>query len=305
MTLFEQTLQVLEWGALLDVLATHTRSTRGAIRIRACTFAVDLEEADRKQRETTEMARLQDGADPMPTLSFPDIRDALGRARKGAVLETHELRDHRLVFVLWDELRRYLVRHALDAPALTPIANILRSGGELRGITQSLNASIEPDGSVKESATPELHRLTHHANGLKQRIRHQLDQILHSRRYTAVLQEQYFAQREGRYVVPIKIDMQSRVPGIVHDVSSSGVTVFIEPRELVDLNNAIKVADREIDRHRPTGSSWVYRVDRRRLKLPGVWVWMSRCSARPGRSWKLTIRQWNECWETCRSSNDN
>jgi DNA mismatch repair protein MutS2 len=115
-------------------------------------------------------------------------------------------------------------------------------------LKQALDASIDTDGSIRESATPELRRLTHHANDLKQQIRDQLERILRSTRYAEILQEQYFAQREGRYVVPVKIDMQRRVPGIVHDVSSSGATVFLEPRELVDLNNAIKVADREVDR---------------------------------------------------------
>lgn len=248
MTLFEQTTQVLEWGKLLEALATHTRSTLGAAGVRSCVLTTDLEEARRGQQETTEMARLQEGADPMPTLSFPDVREALARAGKGAVLETHELRDHAVVLSLWEEVQRYLSRHMLEAPAVAAAAHALRSGSELRGIRQTLDASIQPDGSINESATPELRRLTHHANDLKQQIRHQLDQILHSRRYAELLQEQYFAQREGRYVVPIKIEMQGRVPGIVHDVSSSGATVFLEPRELVDLNNAIKVADREIDR---------------------------------------------------------
>ena len=63
-----------------------------------------------------------------------------------------------------------------------------------------------------------------------------------------MLQEHYFAQREGRYVVPIKAEMQGRIPGIVHDISSSGATVFLEPRELVDLNNSIKVVDLDVER---------------------------------------------------------
>jgi len=247
-TLFEQTMQVLEWGKLLELLAVHTHSTMGAARMRSCVLTTDLEEARQSQRETTEMARLQEGADPMPTLSFPDVREALARAGKGAVLEAHELRDHAVVLSLWEEVQRYLGQHAREAPALVAAGHVLQSGSELRGIRQTLDASIQPDGSIKESATPELRRLTHHANDLKRQIRHRLDQILQSRRYADFLQEQYFAQREGRYVVPIKIEMQGRVPGIVHDVSSSGATVFLEPRELVDLNNAIKVADREIDR---------------------------------------------------------
>ena len=248
MTEADQTPQVLEWDKLLELLAAHTRSTRGEACVRSCALAADVEDARRWQQETVEMTMLQDSADPMPTLAFPDVAEALKRAGKGAVLESHELRDQALVLAVWEEVQRYLGRHAPIAPALGSVAAALLSGPALRKLKHTLDASIDPDGSIRDSATPELRRLTHHANDLKQQIRDQLEHILRSSRYADLLQEQYFAQREGRYVVPIKIDMQRRVAGIVHDVSSSGATVFLEPRELVDLNNAIKVADREVDR---------------------------------------------------------
>ena len=248
MTEADQTPQVLEWDKLLELLAAQTRSTRGEACVRSCTLAADVADARRWQQETVEMTMLQDSADPMPTLSFPDVEEALKRAGKGAVLESHELRDQALVLAVWEEVQRYLGRHAPNAPALGSVAAALLSGPDLRKLKHTLDASIDPDGSIRDSATPELRRLTHHANDLKQQIRDQLEHILRSSRYADLLQEQYFAQREGRYVVPIKIDMQRRVAGIVHDVSSSGATVFLEPRELVDLNNAIKVADREVDR---------------------------------------------------------
>ena len=248
MTEADQTLHVLEWDKLLELLAAHTRSTRGEACVRSCALAADVEDARRWQQETVEMTMLQDSADPMPTLAFPDVAEALKRAGKGAVLESHELRDQALVLAVWEEVQRYLGRHAPNAPALGSVAAALLSGPDLRKLKHTLDASIDPDGSIRDSATPELRRLTHHANDLKQQIRDQLEHILRSSRYADLLQEQYFAQREGRYVVPIKIDMQRRVAGIVHDVSSSGATVFLEPRELVDLNNAIKVADREVDR---------------------------------------------------------
>ena len=246
--MFDQTTDALEWEKLLALLAAHTRSTRGAACVRSGGLAIDLAESRRRQQLTTEMARLLDGPDPIPVLTFPDVEDMLGRAGKGAVLETHELRDHALLLAIWDDVERYLARHAHDAPALTVVASVLAAGRELRNIRTTLDASIHPDGSIRDSATPELRRLTHHANDLKQQIRRRLEDLLQSARYAEALQERYFAEREGRYVVPIKIDMQRRVPGIVHDVSASGATVFLEPRELVELNNAIKVADREIDR---------------------------------------------------------
>lgn len=248
MNLFEQSAAVLEWPKLLDALALHARSTMGAARCRTPVLARTLEEAKRRQQETSEMARLNELAEPMPTFSFPDVREPLARAKKGASLETHDLRDCLIVLELLDETYRWVFRYRTESPVLAEVAQPLGSIRTLRPVQTALEASIHQDGSIKESATPELRRLTHHAQDLKQDMRQQLEHMLHARRYEELLQEQYFAQREGRYVLPIKTDMRGRVPGIVHDVSASGATVFIEPRELVELNNSIKVADLEIER---------------------------------------------------------
>ncbi len=248
MNLFAQTMQVLEWPRLLEALAGHARSTMGAARCRGLELSATLYDAQRRQQETTEMGRLQASGEDLPSLAFPDVRDPISRAKKGAVLEPHELRDCGVVLELLEETSRFVGRHQHVAPMLASSAHSLRLVGELRPVKTALDLAVHSDGSIKESATPELRHLTHQAQGLKQQMRHQMDQILHSRRYEDILQEQYFAQREGRYVIPVKADMRGRVPGIVHDVSSSGATVFIEPRELVELNNSIKVADLEIER---------------------------------------------------------
>ena len=248
MNLFEQTTQVLEWSRLLEALAGHARSSMGEARCRVLELATSLHDSERLQQETTEMGQLQASGEALPDLAFPDIRDPLARAKKGAALEVRELRDCAMVLELLEESGRFVGRHRHDAPAVASVAHSLQSVGELRPVKTELDAAIHPDGSVKESATPELRRLTHHAHALKQQMRHQVDQILHSRRYEDILQERYFAEREGRYVIPVKADMRGRVPGIVHDVSASGATVFLEPRELVELNNSIKVADLEIAR---------------------------------------------------------
>jgi len=246
--LFEQTKQVLEWPRLLEVLAGHARSSMGAARCRGLELANSLHDSERRQQETTEMGQLQASGEALPVLAFPDIRDPLARAKKGAALEVRELRDCTIVLELLEESGRFVGRHQQDAPALASVAHPLQSVDELRSVKTALVTAIHPDGSIKESATPELRRLTHQAHALKQQMRHQVDQILHSRRYEDILQERYFAEREGRYVIPVKADMRGRVPGIVHDVSASGATVFLEPRELVELNNSIKVADLEIER---------------------------------------------------------
>ncbi|BCA56235.1 MutS2 protein [Nitrospira sp. KM1] len=248
MNLFDLAKQVLEWDKLLEILALQARSSMGAIRCRSMTLAEELGEAQRRQQETMEMAVLIEGADPFQAVAFPDVRESLTRAFKGGVLDTHELRDQALIIALIQDTFQYIGRHRDAVPAIARFGDALQQARELRPVGLAIQASIYEDGSIKETATPELRRLTQYANGLKQQIRQDLDRILHSTRYAEALQEHYFDQREGRYVVPIKVEMQGRVAGIVHDVSSSGATVFIEPRELLDLNNAIKVADLEIDR---------------------------------------------------------
>ncbi|MDR4479331.1 MAG: Smr/MutS family protein [Nitrospira sp.] len=239
---------VLEWAKLLDLLASYAQSALGAERCRSLLLEDHLSQAQRRQQETSDMMRLQSGVDSFPALRFPNVVEWLRRVAKGACLELHELRDIALVLDVIDDVQRYLLRHQADAPTVSAMAAELGSPDEYRRLTMTLKAAIDPDGSMRESASPELHRLMQRANDLKQQMRHRLDQLLHSRRYEEVLQEQYFAQREGRYVVPIKAEMQGRIPGIVHDVSSSGATVFLEPRELVDLNNAIKVVDLDVER---------------------------------------------------------
>ncbi len=247
-TLSDKAAQALEWPRLLDSLAQGAQSTLGAARCRSLAVENKLDLLIQRQRETTEWLRLGEGSDPAPTLSFPDVRELVERAHKGGVLEVSELRDCGLVVGLMEEGARFVGRHQHDAPAVAAVAGPLQWTRELQGLQRALDAAIQPDGAMKESASPELRRLTHAAQELKQRMREQLDRILHSSRYEEVLQESYFAQREGRYVVPVKADMRGRMPGIVHDVSASGATVFLEPRELVELNNSIKVADLEIDR---------------------------------------------------------
>ena len=246
--LHSEACKVLEWAKLLDLVASYAQSTVGAEHCRSMELERDVTQARIRQEETSDLLRLRAGIDPFPVLRFPDVTEWLGRVAKGACLEAHELRDIALVLALIVDVQRYLLRHQAEAPTVSAMAAELGPVPEYRRLTVALNGAIDPDGSIRESASPELHRLIQRANDLKQQMRQRLEQILHSRRYEEVLQERYFAQREGRYVVPIKAEMQGRMPGIVHDVSSSGATLFLEPRELVDLNNSIKVVDLDIER---------------------------------------------------------
>lgn len=247
-SLLQQAMKVLEWDRVLEVLAGQARSSMGAERCRTLALETDLDAAEARLQETSEMVSLEERGDPFPSLPFPDLREALGRAAKGAPLEPHELRDVSLVLGLVMEAARYLRQRRERVPALCAVAAPFEEMNQGRQVKAAIDQAVDQEGNIRESATPELRRFTHHAQDLKQQMRHRLDTILASRRYADVLQERYFAQREGRYVVPVKAEMRTKIPGIVHDVSGSGATVFLEPRELVELNNVIKVAELEVAR---------------------------------------------------------
>nr|MBI3611819.1 endonuclease MutS2 [Nitrospirota bacterium] len=247
-SLLQQAERVLEWDRLLEVLAKAARSAMGAEQCRALTLETDLEAARMRLRETEEMAALRESEAPFPSLSFADLREVLGRAEKGAALEAHEFRDLSVALGLSLEVLRYMHPRREQAPALWAVAAGLETIQALRAMQVSIDRCVDQDGSIRESATPELRRLTRHTQDFKQQMRQRLEVILASTRYADVLQERYSDQRQGRYVVPVKAEMRSKIPGIVHDVSGSGATVFLEPRELVELNNSIKVAELEVER---------------------------------------------------------
>ena len=220
----------------------------GGERCRTLSLAASLDQARLELRKTAEMVVCRESDDPFPSLSCPDLRAVFGRVSKGALLEAHDLRDVSAVLGLTFDVVRYLGRRRESAPALWEAAAPLSELAHLHHLKERIDRCVDAEGNIKESATPELRRLSHHVQDLKQQMRRRLESILASSRYADVLQESYFAQREGRYVVPLKADMRSKIPGIVHDVSSSGATVFVEPRELVELNNSIKVAEIEVER---------------------------------------------------------
>jgi DNA mismatch repair protein MutS2 len=242
--LIEKGHQALEWPLLLNALALHAVSPIGLENCRGLHPVASFADAEASLQETAEMRYVERHAG-LPLAHFPDLRSLVERASKGAVLHAGEFRDIALVLSLASDVERYFRSHHAETPRLSSVAADLAPLVTLRS---AIDQTIDADGNIRETATQELRALTQHANALKHKIRARLDTILTSSRFAPVLQEQYFAQRENRYGVPVKAERKGDVPGIVHDVSASGATVFIEPRELIDLNNQIKEADLAVER---------------------------------------------------------
>ncbi len=191
------------------------------------------------------MLELQHAAVPFPPVQFEDSSQALHKAEKGGILELHTLRDIAVLIHVAGAVRRCLVANQQIAAALFAYYGSLP---DLSGLREEIDTCVSAEGDILDHASPALYEALRLSQGLKHRIRQRMENMVASSRYRDLLQEPYYAQRENRYVLPIKAERQHALHGIVHDISASGATVFMEPRELIDLNNQIKVAELQVAR---------------------------------------------------------
>lgn len=240
-----ETQQVLEWPQVLEVLASQAHSILGAELCRRLPLEDTLEFAEQRMQETTDMLELQHAPVSFPAVQFEDSSQALHKAEKGGILNLHTLRDISVLIHVAGAVRRCLIVNQRTATALFAYYGSLPDLSDLR---DEINACVSTEGDVLDHASPVLHEALRLSQGLKHRIRQRMENMVASSRYRDLLQEPYYAQRENRYVLPIKAERQHDLHGIVHDISASGATVFMEPRELIDLNNQIKVAELQVAR---------------------------------------------------------
>jgi len=240
-----ETQQALEWPQVLEVLAAQAHSAMGAELCRQLPLEATLELAQRRMQETTEMLELQHTVVPFPTVQFEDSSQALHKAEKGGILDLQTLRDVSILISVAGAVRRCLVANQQTATALFAYYGSLPDLSELR---EEIDTCVSAEGEILDHASPALYEALRLSQGLKHRIRQRMENMVASSRYRDLLQEPYYAQRENRYVLPIKAERQHDLNGIVHDISASGATVFMEPRELIDLNNQIKVAELQVAR---------------------------------------------------------
>lgn len=240
-----ETQRALEWPQVLEILAAHAHSSLGANLCRRLPLENTLELMQRRMQETTEMLELHNAPASFPAVQFQDLSQAFLKAEKGGALDLKELRDLSDLIHVADAVRRCLVANRQTVAVLFSYYESLPDLSELRRV---IDRCVSAEGEILEHASPALHEALRLAQGLRQRVRRRVENMVASSRYRELLQEPYYAQRENRYVLPIKAERQHDFHGIVHDISASGATVFMEPRELIDLNNQIKVAELQVTR---------------------------------------------------------
>lgn len=240
----DRTLRVLEWDKIRQLLADRCATAPAKEMAHALLPVADIDEVQRRQRETSDARRYLErwGAPPLGGIS--DLRPTLERARQGAVLEPHELLVVAATLERAMHLRAWLLKPAAD-DSLRPHAERI---GDHTPLVARIRWCIGEDGQVLDRASDELARLRRRIKTLQQRMQEKLHDLLRDPSISKFLQEPYYTVRDGRYCLPVRAEFRTQVPGIVHDKSSSGMTVFIEPEPLVELGNEIRLLQAEEER---------------------------------------------------------
>lgn len=236
-----KTLRDLEWSRVVEAVAARCAGPL-ASHLAELELASDVEAARLAMDETREALSLRKDGEPLPLAGIRDVRSSLERVARSGVLDGPALRDLRVTLGAARALRAFLARRKDRAPSLVRACPL---DPTLDGLEEEIGAAIEADGTVSDSASPELRRLRTEVANLRARIVARLEQMLIE--HQDVVQDRFHTIREGRYVVPMRTDAHDKIPGIVHGTSGSGATVFVEPRALVEQQNRLTIALAEME----------------------------------------------------------
>ncbi len=235
--LFDKSIHTLELPTVLRMLADQASSGEARERALKTVPQTNLEDVARLQDET-DAARAMIGLRGSPAFSgIKPVAESLYRADRGGALNTRELLDIAGVLRCARRVRDY---HNGASGERTAIDHLFRS---LRGnhhLEERITSAILDEDEIADNASSELADIRRHKRNAAAKGRSILQKIVSSQSYSKVLQEAIITQRDGRFVVPVKAEFRSSMPGLVHDISSSGATIFVEPMGVVQANNELK-----------------------------------------------------------------
>lgn len=233
----EKSLKLLEFDKITEHLAGHAETDGGRARCRQLRPTDDLITAQEWLDYTEAALHLYNLKGTFTMTHLPDLADLFRRIRVSGLLSAQEL--YSVARVL-DAARRLRAYRGEEATVLDDYFDRLRPEKVLEDrIRRSFNA----EGEVLDTASDELYAIRRKKQNASGRVREALNKLIHSNKYQKVLQEPVITQRSGRFVVPVKAEHKGEVSGLVHDVSASGQTLFIEPSAVVEANNEIRLLE--------------------------------------------------------------
>ncbi len=230
--------RALELDKILEMVAKETTCEDGAEMARAIEPVHTAQEARRLLEETDAAFVLMAKFGAPSFYGMKNVTNALRRAQAGGGLGLRELLDIGGTLRAIRSLQQWHGKNAGMHTVLSPRFDILAPN---KALEEKIFTCIQSEEEVSDAASPALASIRRKIRGAAARVREHLDRLIHSQAHQKHLQEAIVTQRGGRYVVPVKAEFRGEVPGLVHDSSASGATVFIEPMGVVELNNEIRV----------------------------------------------------------------
>lgn len=233
----ERNLRVLEFTKIRERLSEMAVSAMGKARIGGLVPSSRIEEVRAWQQETEEAGNVISyiGGNPIP--EFSDIGHHLKMATVGGTLSQKALLQVGETLRAARSARSSLVTDREDTPRITALARQLFTN---RPLEEEIFNAILSEDEISDHASPELASIRRHIRQCNDRVRDKLNAIIHNPNMQKYLQDALITVRNGRYVIPVKSENRQNVPGLIHDQSASGATLFIEPMGVVEINNDLK-----------------------------------------------------------------
>ena len=238
-----KTLDDLGWPTLVDHWAKRCATRRGEAAVRGRVLLDAIDAARDRAAEISEARGLASRDAALALGGIADVAGAIERVRKSAALDAGELVAVATTGRALARLRGQLREHAAIAPRLAVRAAAI---ADLGHVYHPILEAFDPEGRLVDHASDALGPLRRAAASIKSQLEQRMDAALVDERYAPYLQDAYYTQREERYVLPVRTDGKGFVRGIVHGTSQSGQTLFIEPEDIVELNNRLKLAEAEV-----------------------------------------------------------
>lgn len=227
-------LQTLEFPQILARLARHTTFSAGRALALGLVPSPIFAEVQHHLQETREARHLLDAHGGVSLGGAHDIRPLADNAQRGAILQPADLLDIQSTLRAGRRAQRTLERLQGQVPLLADVASRIEP---CKGLGDEIARCISDQGEVVDHASPKLANVRREMRTAHERLLDKLNRLIANPQHATHLQESLVTQRGGRYVIPVKAEFKGRIPGIVHDTSASGATLFLEPLSTVDLGN--------------------------------------------------------------------
>jgi DNA mismatch repair protein MutS2 len=230
-------MEMLEFPKIREILAGFTSfsaSRELAISLQPSSSPATVALMLKQSAEALRLISLRPG---FSIGSAHDVRDMAQTSAKGKTLEPDTFLEIRETLAASRVLHRNLQKMSEQVPALWVIAANIT---EFADLENRINQCITATGEIADSASLKLGEIRHRLKASRQQLFERLDTLLKSKNRQKFIQEQFVTEREGRYVIPVKADFRKDFKGIIHDMSNTGSTVFIEPWETVELGNDLR-----------------------------------------------------------------